>query len=330
MSEAATQTLEQLEQRATTTVTASALHGGTFTLPLHLFIADAAESDRSLVPSLCFLLVHRAAGGGGPQTNIVFDLGLRRNTQDYIPPIRDHLHTRQPMNTLLDARQSLIIGGVQPPDISHVIISHVHWDHTGTPADYPQAQFWVGRGALDVLAHGLGGHLGHQHFESQLFEGLHVKEFPSPPTAEGKNSSGNAGNSNGNGNGWEKVGDFWMYDFQGDGSIYVVDAPGHLPGHINLLARVGDRRWIYLVGDACHDQRLLTGEKEIAEWTDDAGRFCCIHTNKKEAEATLAKIRDLQAAADKTGVHLEVILAHGMGWAEANPGAFLPGAIRSV
>lgn len=316
MSEAATRALEQLEQKARTTVTASALHGGTFTLPLSLFIADAAESDRSLVPSLAFLLIHQDASG--QRTNIVFDLGLRRNTLDYIPPIRDHLYTRQPMNTLLDVRQSLIAGGVQPLEVTHIIISHVHWEHTGTPADYPQAQFWVGDGALDVLKHGLGGHLGHQHFESQLFDGLRAKEFPSPPT-----EGGSAGH------GWETFGGFWMYDFQGDGSLYVVDAPGHLPGHVNLLARVGRRRWIYLVGDACHDQRLLTGEKDIAEWTDAAGRFCCIHTDKKEAEATLAKIRDLQAAADKTGVHLEVILAHGMGWVEANPEAFLPGAIRS-
>lgn len=118
-----------------------------------------------------------------------------------------------------------------------------------------------------------------------------------------------------------------MYDLMGDGSIYVVDAPGHLPGHINLLARVAERRWIYLVGDACHDPRLLTGEKEIAEWTDAEGNFCCIHTDKKQAEATLARIRGLQAASVESGIHVEVILAHGMDWVDANPQAFLPGSI---
>lgn len=123
------------------------------------------------------------------------------------------------------------------------------------------------------------------------------------------------------------MGDFWMYDLMADGSIYIVDAPGHLPGHVNLLAHVGKERWIYLVGDACHDQRLLTGEKDIAEWTDLQGNFCCIHTDKKAAEATLAKIRTLKAAADDSKIHLEVILAHGMDWAEANPQAFLPGTI---
>lgn len=315
MSEAATQALEQLEKKAESTVTASALHGGTFTLPLKLFIADAQETDRSLVPSLAFLLVHQDQSG--QRTNIVFDLGLRRDTHDYIPPIRDHLHSRQPMNTLPDVRQSLVDGGVRPADISHIIISHVHWDHTGTPTDYPQAQFWVGSGALDVLENGLGGHLGHQHFESNLFHGLHVKEFPSTPS-DAKS-----------GNGWEKIGDFWMYDFKGDGTIYVVDAPGHLPGHVNLLARIGHKQWIYLVGDACHDKRLLSGEKRIAEWTDSGGRSCCIHTDKKETEATLARIRSLQAAASKTGLHLEVILAHSMEWSDTHQGSFLPGKISS-
>lgn len=121
MSEAATQALSRLEGKASTIVKVSALHGGTFTLPLKLFISDAAETDRSLVPSLAFLLAHHDSGG--QQTNILFDLGLRRDTQDYIPPIRDHLHTRQPLITLPDVRQTLLDGGVQPLDIAQIIIS---------------------------------------------------------------------------------------------------------------------------------------------------------------------------------------------------------------
>lgn len=321
MSEAATQALEHLEQRAQRVVKASALHGGTFTLPLKLFIADAAETDRSLVPSLSFLITHQDAAAN-QRTNIVFDLGLRRDVQGYIPSIQEHIQTRQPMDTLPDVRQSLEEGGVPTGDISHVILSHVHWDHTGTPADYPHAQFWVGSGALGVLENGIAGYLGHRYFESKLFDGLNVKEFPSPDQQQVEGGPGSRAR------GWERVGDFSMYDFMGDGSVYVVDAPGHLPGHVNLLARLGARRWIYLVGDACHDERLLTGEKGIAEWRDEAGHFCCIHNDKEQAEATLARIRDLQAAAAKSGLDLEVILAHGMDWAKANPEAFLPGSIR--
>jgi hypothetical protein len=56
-------------------------------------------------------------------------------------------------------------------------------------------------------------------------------------------------------------------DLFGYGSLYIVNAPGHLPGHLNLLCRTGDRNFVYLAGDSCHDPRLLTGELEIAEWT---------------------------------------------------------------
>lgn len=340
MSAAAIYTLEYLEQHARATVTASALHGGTFTLPLKVFLASATDKDRSTVPSLSFLIVHQ---GGGKVTNLIFDLGLRRETEHYTAPIRHHLATRQPLDTSLDVRQSLRHGGVQPDDVSDVIVSHVHWDHTGTPADYPQAQFWVGRGALGVLAGGLGGHLGHQHFESELFSGLRVKEFPSPLQAGGvlggqqddaAATAAAAASSDGLDQkatrGWNKAQGtlLSLYDFFGDGSVYVVDAPGHLPGHVNLVARLAPRRWVYLAGDACHDRRLLTGEEGIAEWQDAEGRSCCIHTDKQQAEATLAMIRDLQAAAEQSGiVSLEVILAHAMDWAEANPGAFLPGTI---
>lgn len=323
MSAAAKETLDYLEQHASATVTVSALHGGTFTLPLKVFLASATDKDRSTVPSLSFLVVH--SGGGTTDDNrktrkLVFDLGLRRETDQYIAPIRQHLTTRQPLDASRDVRRSLLDGGVPPAAIADVIVSHVHWDHTGTPADYPQARFWVGRGALGVLAHGLGGHLGHQHFERDLFLGLDVREFPSPEEED---------------RGWKKVGTLSLYDFFGDGSAYVVDAPGHLPGHVNLLARLAPRRWVWLAGDACHDRRLLTGADAIAEWQDGAGRSCCIHTDKQQAEATLAGIRDLQQAAQELqdgsvgeGFSLEVILAHARDWAEANPGAFLPGTIQ--
>lgn len=118
MSTATLQALEQLEKNASTTVSgrASALHGGTFTLPLNIFVADALERDRKLIPSLPALLAHE--GRSGQRTNIVFDLGLRCNIQDYIAPIRDHLGTRKPLNTLPDVKQSLVEGGVQSRDIS--------------------------------------------------------------------------------------------------------------------------------------------------------------------------------------------------------------------
>jgi glyoxylase-like metal-dependent hydrolase (beta-lactamase superfamily II) len=101
-------------------------------------------------------------------------------------------------------------------------------------------------------------------------------------------------------------------DLFNDGSVYIVNAPGHLPGHVNILARTSEGRQVYLGGDACHDRRLLTGEKEIGEWNDVHGQVCCIHADRKAAEATIARIKELE----KDGV--EIIFAHDVEW-ENNP-----------
>lgn len=88
----------------------------------------------------------------------------------------------------------------------------------------------------------------------------------------------------------------------------IVDAPGHLPGHVNILAKTSEDHQVYLAGDACHDRRLLTGEKEIGEWNDVHGHVCCIHADRKEAEATIERIRQLERAG------VEIIFAHDVEW----------------
>jgi glyoxylase-like metal-dependent hydrolase (beta-lactamase superfamily II) len=97
-------------------------------------------------------------------------------------------------------------------------------------------------------------------------------------------------------------------DIFGDGSLLVVNAPGHLPGHINLLAQTSGGHQVYMAGDAFHDRRLLTGEKSIGEWQDAHGHVCCIHADREQAEETIARIRQLQ----RQGV--EIISAHDTEW----------------
>ena len=91
-----------------------------------------------------------------------------------------------------------------------------------------------------------------------------------------------------------------------DGSILVVDAPGHLPGHINLLVWTGRGRHVYLAGDTCQYRRLLTGERQIGEWLDEHGGVCCIHSDRKEAQRTIKRAQQLELEG------VEVILAQIM------------------
>lgn len=165
---------------------------------------------------------------------------------------------------------------------------------------------------------------GHSFFEADLLDPSRTIQLSSP----------NGDSSNGRGNPplislpssksavnfdapWRPLGHLpATLDIFQDGSLYVVDAPGHLPGHINLMARIDSGeagyKWVYLAGDACHDRRIIRREREIGEWHDAHGHICCIHANREEAEKTIERIRVLE----RQGV--EVILAHDVEW-ESDP-----------
>lgn len=103
---------------------------------------------------------------------------------------------------------------------------------------------------------------------------------------------------------------------------------GHLPGHINVLARTSaDGSWILLAGDSAHDWRILTGEKSFACETDPATGHVLryiIHRDMQATEENLARVRALLQTA-----RVQVLIAHDVPWYEANKGgpAFLPGVI---
>lgn len=187
----------------------------------------------------------------------------------------------------------------------------VHWDHIGEPRDFPTSTFVVGHGALDLL-NGTSSSLrgGHSFFESDLLPEDRTVQLsdPSSPTQAKAPASTVLSSLNLN-SGWKANGILpQTLDVFGDGSLLIVDAPGHLPGHINLLARCSDGHQVYMAGDACHDRRLLTGEKSIGEWDDAHGQICCIHADRKQAEETIERIRNLE----QEGV--EIIFAHDVEW----------------
>lgn len=122
---------------------------------------------------------------------------------------------------------------------------------------------------------------------------------------------------------WKPLGPFpHTIDLFADSSVYILDTPGHLPGHVNLLCRIAPRRWICLCGDAFHDRRLLSGEKEVGTWVDEQGATLCIHLDKGEAERSLARLRALMRA---EGGEVELVAAHDEAWLEANRKAVFPG-----
>ena len=317
--------------QGTSTVTVHALQAGSLTLPANMFMDGCEPTLRLTKPSLSFLIQHKSSTG--KETRLIFDLGIRRTTEEYPQPIQQHLQNRQPLSTHPDVRTSLEKGGLGADKIGAVIFSHVHWDHVGRPKDFPKSTFVVGNGVKELLsssgasASGMKG--SHSHFEPDLLPPDRVVELPSRVSKLDEDTSRSE---------TSKVLDLsfaqWKpllhfpaaIDVFNDQSLFIVDAPGHLQGHINLLARRSATQWTYLAGDACHDRILLTRERDIAEWVDVHGTRCCIHADKAGALETLERIRKLET---EYGDEVEVVLAHDAEWAAKaeKEAKFWPGSL---
>ncbi|KAL6804897.1 beta-lactamase-like protein [Trichoderma sp. SZMC 28013] len=332
-------------------VTLSALDAGHISLPEHMFVNDADPVKKNLVPSLSFLIRH--ASPDGSVANLVFDLGVKRDL-NYTPAQQNELDTWRPLITETDCAKSLRNGVADAPggasngvlldptkDIDFIIISHAHWDHTGMPSDFPTATFAVGSGTLDLFQNGAGPAYPSIFFNKDELPALRTVEFPAlvrtgtygnepfapkhTPLPSNTQAKPPAAASSWT---WKPFGDLPnTLDFFGDGSLYVVDTPGHIYGHVNLLARLGERRWAYLAADCCHDRRLVTGEKEIGLYDDGHGGLRSIHTDTEEARRSLERLKTFLKNHRAEGNEVELILAHDPVWRKENAHACWPGKV---
>lgn len=312
-------------------VTVSALDAGHLTLPERLFVTDAVPDKRSTVPSLSFLIQHPCS------ENIIFDLGIKRNIQDYTPAQRAHISQRQPTITSPDCADSLRNNAkpLDPArDIDYIILSHVHWDHVGTPSDFPNSTFLVGSGTQDLLKNGGGPLYPAELFNDDELPFDRTVEFlPTAVSSETGPKRTSLPSST-----LAKLPDAYKWEWKplstfpatldlfGDGSVHVIDAPGHLYGHINLLCRIAQHKYVYLGGDCCHDPRILSGEKGIALYDDGKGGSRSVHVDTGIAAETLQKIRGfVKEFGEGKGIEVEVVVAHDGAWRENNKDRFWPG-----
>lgn len=109
--------------------------------------------------------------------------------------------------------------GIEPEQVTFIGISHYHYDHTGQAADFLGATLLVDRADWDVIN-------------------------------KREDLSANFGPWIG-GNGSVQTLTY-DHDVFGDGTVMMLKAPGHTPGHRSLLVRLKDRGPILLSGDAVH------------------------------------------------------------------------------
>ncbi|KUI57782.1 N-acyl homoserine lactonase AttM, partial [Cytospora mali] len=194
--------------------------------------------DGLYAPVYCFL----ASRGN---RHMLFDLGVRTDWENLPPKVVQLVKATSEVTgcdrgiaSVLDDNDNRL--RIRSSDIEAIVWSHSHFDHMGDPSRFPPAtELVVGPGyptdpdgsVLDSAA-----------------AGRTVREI-----------SFAAGTGTGTGGGPLRVGRFDAYDYFGDGSFYLLDAPGHATGHMCGLARTtaDPPSFVFMGADACHHPGVL-------------------------------------------------------------------------
>jgi len=110
---------------------------------------------------------------------------------------------------------------IAPAQVKFVGLSHSHGDHIGQASLFPQATLLVGKGDWDVLADAKAT----------------PNQAPIAPWLTGGSKVE------------PLTGD---RDVFGDGSVIILNMPGHTPGHRSLLVRLKETGNVLLTGDLSH------------------------------------------------------------------------------
>ncbi|EPQ56220.1 Metallo-hydrolase/oxidoreductase [Gloeophyllum trabeum ATCC 11539] len=212
------------------TVDVKILNAGNLHLAASLFMRPVVPGHENFViPIYAFLVEHPAK-----DKKVLFDLGVRKRLEELSPATSRVLEAlRCTADVEKDVATQLTEGGVNLASVNAIIWSHTHYDHTGDTSTFPGT--------------------------TELIVGPGTKAHVLPPYPENPNGSLLASDLEG-----RKVteltsedftltlGNFRAHDYFGDGSFYLVNTPGHCPGHITALARTTPTTFILLGGDTCH------------------------------------------------------------------------------
>ncbi|MFG2974381.1 MBL fold metallo-hydrolase [Streptomyces sp. NPDC048331] len=196
--------------------------------------ATGGPGELPELPAVCHCLLIETDKDG----LILVDTGL--GTEDTRRPDRtlgaDWVDYAQPA---LDPRESalhqVVRLGYAPRDVRHIVLTHLHRDHTGGLADFPDARIHVHPEEYRAVTDPSAAH--HRH-SVDAFMPAHRAHGPllSPASVEG---------------------DTAWFGFPGVArpqglrcELLLVPLPGHSAGHAGVGVRADDGRWLLHAGDA--------------------------------------------------------------------------------
>jgi N-acyl homoserine lactone hydrolase len=171
-----------------------------------------AKQERDFVVP-CYLIRH-------PKGDLLWDAGLPDAVHDVAGGVKSGNYHLQVPTKLVDQLAQLKL---KPTDIEYLSFSHSHFDHVGNAALFTAATWIVDP---DERSH--------------MFRpaARADEDFKAIAPIEKFKTVSIAGDGD--------------YDVFGDGSVTIVQAPGHTPGHCVLLVRLGKAGAVLLTGDLWH------------------------------------------------------------------------------
>jgi len=159
----------------------------------------------------------------GVKIQLVFSCYLIKHGDDYL--VWDSGHSMSagavaPKTSLVDLLSKV---GLKPEQIKYVGISHYHGDHVGQVGSLPKSTLLIGKADWDVVTDPKMGAVGNPAaFANWIGGGGKVEAVPLDK------------------------------DVFGDGTVVMLNTPGHTPGHHSLLVKLKDMGYVLISGDLVH------------------------------------------------------------------------------
>ena len=190
----------------------------------------------------------------GVKVQLVFSCYLIKHGGDYM--VWDSGHPMSagavaPKTSLVDLLGQLEL---KPEQIKFVGISHYHGDHIGQVGSFPKSTLLIGKGDWDVLTDPkMSAVANPANFANWISGGGKVEPVPADK------------------------------DVFGDGTVVMLNTPGHTPGHHSLLDRLKNMGPMLLSGDLAHFHENYEGNGVPTFNTDRAATLASIDRFKKIA-----------------------------------------------
>ena len=203
----------------------------------------AYAGQHRVLTDSCYLIKHG-------DTYMLWDTGLPAALKG--KPI----DPKEPMSASVTATIAAQLAklGVKPSQIAVVGISHYHFDHIGQARDFPDAVLMIGKGDYDALS----------------AKPPRNRADPAPLN----HWIGGAGKTD------PVTGD---KDVFGDGSVTMLDMPGHTVGHHAVLVRLAETGPVLLSGDTAHFRENLDSDGVPTFNTDRADSLASMDRLKRLA-----------------------------------------------